>query len=256
MKSNLKTIAVVAVVAFIAVACGDSTGDTTTAAPAATTNAPAATTTTPPPTTAVPLDVATVPAQNYEEFRAQETACGAEPPPVAEARTFEAPEDLGLDPSQPIRARIETSCGDLVVELDPSIAPVTVNSFVFLAQQGYFDGTASHRVIPGFVMQAGDPTATGRGNPGYALPDELPPAGYFYERGVLAMANAGPNSGGSQFFIMLADAGLPPAYSIFGRLVEGDEVLDVIAGLPLGNRGTEVSVPLQTLYVERVVIIE
>ena len=133
---------------------------------------------------------------------------------------------------------------------------MTVNSFVFLAQQGYFDGTASHRVIPGFVMQAGDPTATGRGNPGYALPDELPPAGYFYERGVLAMANAGPNSGGSQFFIMLADAGLPPAYSIFGRLVEGDEVLDVIAGLPLGNRGTEVSVPLQTLYVERVVIIE
>jgi cyclophilin family peptidyl-prolyl cis-trans isomerase len=145
-----------------------------------------------------------------------------------------------------------------VVELDPSIAPETVNSFVFLAEQGYFDGTAAHRVLPAFVLQAGDPTATGRGGPGYSVPDELPPQGTTYERGVLAMANAGPGTSGSQFFIMLADAGLPPAYSIFGRVVDGLDVLDVIATLPLGDRSSgfsvERSVPLETLYIERVTV--
>jgi cyclophilin family peptidyl-prolyl cis-trans isomerase len=259
-----KMFAVAAVFALLMGACGDSTGTTTTAdAQAATTTAPPVTeapTTAAPATTVVPLDVATVAPQNYEEFRGQTTACGAEPPAPAEAKTFAQPEDLGLDPTQLVRAKIETSCGDLVVELDPSIAPETVNSFVFLAQQGYFDGTASHRVLPGFVLQAGDPTATGRGNPGYAVPDELPPAGFVYERGVLAMANAGPNTTGSQFFVMLANSGLPPAYSVFGRIVEGEEVLDRISALPLGDRAgglrVETSVPLETLYLERVVILE
>lgn len=259
---NPRLVAIASVFALLVVACGDSTGTTTADTQAATTNAPRATDppATEPPTTAVPLEVATVPPQNYDEFRTQPTACGAEPPPPAVVKNFDQPEDLGLDPTQVVRVRIETSCGDLTVELDPSIAPDTVNSFVFLAQQGYFDGTASHRVLPGFVLQAGDPTGTGRGTPGYALPDELPPEGYVYERGVVAMANPGPNRSGSQFFVMLADSGLPPLYSVFGRIVEGDEVLDLIASLPLGDRNAggriETSVPLETLYLERVVILE
>ena len=243
--------AFVAVLALVAAGCGDSTEATTTLVPA--TAAPIA-------TTAVPLDASQVPPENYEQFRAQPTACGAEAPPPLVEQTYTEPEDLGLDPNTLIRARIETSCGDLVVELDPSIAPATVNSFVFLAQQGYFDGGAAHRILPGFVLQAGDPTAIGSGNPGYALPDELPAPGFVYERGVLAMANAGPNTSGSQFFVMLADSGLQPAFSVFGRVVEGDEVLDLIAGLPLGDRpagfGLERSVPLETLYLERVVVEE
>ena len=159
-----------------------------------------------------------------------------------------------------IRVLIETSCGDIVAELDPALAPETVNSFVFLAREGYFDGTAAHRILPGFVVQAGDPTATGRGNPGYSLPDEFPPEGFVYERGILAMANAGSGTTGSQFFIMLGDSGLPPSFSAFGRVVEGMDVLDLIAATPLGDRtsgfSVEQSVPLETLYVERVVVEE
>ncbi len=248
--------------ALIAAACGDSSVPSSAvltapdSGPAATTSVPPATTASPPPPTSgsVPGEIPS----DYEGFRAQITACAAEAPPPAEAQTFAAPDDLGLEPNTPIRVRIETSCGDIVVELDPSIAPETVNSFVFLAREGYFDGTASHRILPGFVLQAGDPTATGRGGPGYIVPDELPEPGVVYERGILAMANRGPGTTGSQFFVMLGDAPLPPAYSVFGRVIEGEDVLDLIAAIPLGDRPTgfsvETSVPLETLYLERVVV--
>ena len=154
-----------------------------------------------------------------------------------------------------VRATITTSCGPIVVELDPAAAPATVNSFAFLATEGYFDGSVSHRVVPGFMIQAGDPTGTGRGGPGYVVPDELPPAGFEYSTGVLAMANAGPNSTGSQFFIMIGDSGLPPQYSAFGAVVEGFDTMTAIANVPLGTsaRG-ETSVPLATIYIESVTI--
>jgi cyclophilin family peptidyl-prolyl cis-trans isomerase len=170
---------------------------------------------------------------------------------------FAEPEDQRLAPDQTVQAIITTSCGDITVELDPEIAPETVNSFVFLAQAGYFDGSVSHRILPGFVMQAGDPTATGREGPGYTIPDELPPAGFVYELGTLAMANSGPNTTGSQFFIMLGDAPLPPDYSVLGTVVEGFGVLDLFAAIPLGtNAFGELSVPLETLYIEKVTIPE
>lgn len=192
---------------------------------------------------------------DYAAFREQATACGAAIPEAASELAFTAPEDQALDPASKVRATIVTSCGDVVLELDPSQAPETVNSFVFLARNDYFDGTASHRILPGFVLQAGDPTATGRGGPGYTVPDELPPDGFRYGTGVVAMANAGPDTTGSQFFIMLGPAGLPPAYSYFGTVVDGFDTLEKIASLPLGpNARGEVSVPLQTLYIEDVVI--
>lgn len=206
-----------------------------------------------PASTAAPGSVAD-PA--YLAFRAQPTACGAEAPPPAPALRFASPGDASVD--GPVEVVLHTSCGPVRLRLDPSAAPETVNSFVFLARQGYFDGTVSHRVVPGFVVQAGDPTATGRGDPGYTLPDELPPADAAYTRGVVAMANTGaPHSGGSQFFIALEDITLPPSYTMFGRVVEGLDVLDRIAGLPMGPNPPDAvnSRPLETVYLERVEVV-
>jgi cyclophilin family peptidyl-prolyl cis-trans isomerase len=171
---------------------------------------------------------------------------------------FDAPSDLGLSPDATIAVTMSTSCGDLGIKLDPSLAPETVNSFVFLASEGYFDGSVLHRVIPGFVAQGGDQTATGTGGPGYVIPDEFPPPTVAYERGVLAMANAGPGTTGSQFFIMLDDGNLPPQYSIFGWVTEGLETLDLLQGVPLGQSPTGAdpmpSTPLETIYINSVTI--
>lgn len=232
-------------------ACGEGT-DATTAAP--TTSAGTPTTTAPlvPLSTTAPAGALPV---DYAGFRAQPTACGASPPAENAAQEYPAADDMQLDPGVKVRATITTSCGPIVVELDPAAAPATVNSFVFLAKEGYFDGSVSHRVLPGFVIQAGDPTGTGRGGPGYIVPDELPPPGFEYSTGVLAMANAGPNSTGSQFFIMLGDSNLQPNYSAFGVVVEGFDTMTAISNVPLGTsaRG-ERSVPLETVYIESVTI--
>lgn len=209
------------------------------------------------PTTTVaeiPLE-STRPPASYEEFRAQPTACGAEQPAPLTPMTFGAPDELALAADSRPSATVTTSCGDIVIELDPSIAPATVNSFVFLAEQGYFDGTAMHRVVPGFVVQAGDPDASGRGGPGYAIPDEFAASDFVYTAGTVAMANAGPGTSGSQFFVMLDDVQFPPQYqfNVFGRIVDGFDTLDRIVTLPLGAGPTgEVSVPLETVYIERV----
>jgi cyclophilin family peptidyl-prolyl cis-trans isomerase len=123
-------------------------------------------------------------------------------------------------------AVIKTSAGDITVELSKD-TPVTTNNFVFLAQEKFYDGVIFHRVIPGFMIQGGDPTGTGMGGPGYKFSDEKF-AGE-YKRGTIAMANSGANTNGSQFFIMHADYPLPPNYVIFGKTVEGLDVVDKIA---------------------------
>jgi cyclophilin family peptidyl-prolyl cis-trans isomerase len=198
---------------------------------------------------------ASPPPSDYAGFRAQPTACGAEAPPEAVATTYDVPQDMAIDPASTPTATIATSCGDIVVELDPAAAPATVNSFVFLAEAGYFDGTVSHRVLPGFVIQMGDPTGTGSGSPGYVVPDELPAPGTVYTTGTVAMANAGPGTSGSQFFITLSDVGLPADYTIFGQVVDSAETLDAIASVPLGpGVQGEVSVPLETVYIESVTV--
>jgi cyclophilin family peptidyl-prolyl cis-trans isomerase len=120
--------------------------------------------------------------------------------------------------------------------LDPEAAPEAVNSFAFLARAGYFDGTVSHRIVPGFVYQAGDPTARGNGGPGYQFPDELPPSDFVYTRGTLAMANSGPDTNGSQFFIVFQDTQLPPSYTVFGRVENGLDVLDKIEAVPVAGQ--------------------
>jgi peptidylprolyl isomerase len=243
-----KTLTLATAGLLLIAACGGGT-DSTTAAP--TTAAAAPTTTVP----LVPLST-TAPAvpSDYAGFRAQPTACGAGQPPENAAKGYTAANDMQLDPNKKVRATIATSCGPIVVELDPALAPETVNSFVFLATEGYFDGSASHRVAPDFVIQAGDPTGTGRGGPGYIIPDELPPPGFEYSTGVLAMANAGPNTTGSQFFIMLGNSSLPPNYSAFGTVVEGLDTMAAIAGVPLGTSRGETSVPLESVYIESIAI--
>ncbi len=203
----------------------------------------------------VPPESEAIDTDEYLTFRAQPTACGADRPEPARRMSFSGPDDLGL--SSAVTAILHTSCGTITLELDPVVAPATVNSFVFLAQQGYFDGTVSHRIVPGFVIQAGDPTATGGGGPGYLLPDELPPPNFIYARGTVAMANRGPSTGGSQFFLVLEDSPLSPDFSAFGSVVDGLDVMDRIASIPLTARevGREPSSPLETLYLERVEVI-
>jgi hypothetical protein len=123
--------------------------------------------------------------------------------------------------------------GDITFTLDPKQAPATVNNFVFLSKQGFYDGVTFHRVIPGFMIQGGDPTGTGSGDPGYSFKDELPKSGQ-YKIGSVAMANAGPNTNGSQFFIVTGPNGvaLPPLYSLFGQVTKGQDVAEAISNVP------------------------
>jgi len=133
---------------------------------------------------------------------------------------------------------LETSKGTIVFETFNNDAPKTVENFITLANKGYYNGVIFHRVIKGFMIQGGDPTGTGRGGPGYSFEDELNPNTESYKtgykRGVVAMANAGPNTNGSQFFIMHQDTPLPNSYTIFGRVISGMETVDAIAQSPVG----------------------
>jgi cyclophilin family peptidyl-prolyl cis-trans isomerase len=166
-------------------------------------------------------------------------------------QSFDRAPELGIDTSKRYTATIETSMGTMVAALDPIKAPKTVNSFVFLAAQHYFEGIIFHRVIRGFVIQGGDPTGTGRGGPGYRFEDELPRAGE-YEVGSLAMANAGPNTNGSQFFVISGPSGvrLPPSYSLFGKVVKGLDVLEAIQTVPTNREDR----PLEDVVIQSVTI--
>ena len=139
--------------------------------------------------------------------------------------------DLDIDLAKSYTATVDTNHGEIVIELDPGRSPLTVNNFVFLARDGYYDGVIFHRVIEKFMIQGGDPTGTGSGGPGYKFRDEIEGPGS-YSRGTVAMANAGPNTNGSQFFICHADVGLPHSYTIFGQVSSGIEVVDSIATTP------------------------
>ena len=148
---------------------------------------------------------------------------------------FDAAPEMGIDPSKRYTATMETSMGTLVIALDPIAAPITVNNFVFLAAQHYYDGVIFHRIIQGFVCQGGDPDGNGRGGPGYKFVDELPKPGK-YQIGSLAMANAGPNTNGSQFFLISGPSGvqLPPAYALFGQVVKGLDIVEMMQNVPTG----------------------
>lgn len=192
------------------------------------------------PVVSEPTEAATPAKADAVEVEAEPVDTSACPPVDGTdevAREFAEAPPMCLDPDVDYSALVSTSAGDITIDLDQDAAPVTVNSFVFLARNNYFDETVCHRVVQGFVAQCGDPTATGTGGPGYTIPDEFPEAGA-YEVGSIAMAKTqAPNSGGSQFFIISGPNGaaLPPLYSLFGE-VTGEDDLDVIA--EIDSRGS------------------
>ena len=171
-------------------------------------------------------------------------------------KQYESPPPTNIDPSKTYTATVNTSAGVMTLDLFAEAAPLTVNNFVFLAQDGFYEDCQFHRVIRDFMIQGGCPKGDGTGGPGYRFQDE--PVTRKYVKGTLAMANAGPNTNGSQFFIVHgADVGLPPNYTIFGKLRSGEEVLDTLANSPVGrSRGGEPSAPTERLVINNITIEE
>ena len=169
-----------------------------------------------------------------------------------------APPPMGIDPNASYSAVIKTSLGEMTAELYAKDAPNTVNNFVFLAREGFYDWVTFHRIIKEFMVQTGDPTGTGTGGPGYRFADELS-GPQTYIRGTLAMANAGPNTQGSQFFIChgVRAERLPKNYTIFGRVTAGLETLDAIASVPVkAGRNGEMSSPVDPPVIESIAVVE
>jgi cyclophilin family peptidyl-prolyl cis-trans isomerase len=171
--------------------------------------------------------------------------------PAPKDVSFKAPKQT-VKKGEEVSARIETSCGEFTIALDSERAPKTVNSFVFLSEEGFYDDLPFHRIVPGFVIQGGDPLGNGTGGPGYSV-DEKPPANLSYTKGVVAMAKSSaepPGRSGSQFYVVLgADAGLPPEYALVGKVSEGMDVVERI-----GKLGTPSEKPKQTVIIEHAVI--
>ena len=163
---------------------------------------------------------------------------------------------MTIDQDKTYVAKIETEkYGTFEITFFPKDAPNTVNNFVCLARAGFYDNTIYHRIVDGFVVQGGDPEGTGRGGPGYKFNDE--PVTKDYNRGMVAMANSGPNTNGSQYFICLANVGLPKSYTIFGEVTSGMDVVDKIASVErtMGGDGAK-SKPIDPVIVKTVTISE
>ena len=207
----------------------------------------------------------TAPAAQFDDARAgaptapAQVACGGKIPPKVEHPTFSKPPTAKVDPAKTYLATFQTSCGRFAVRLDPRNAPQTTANFVFLAGKEFYDSTWFHRIVPGGaagigVIQGGDPKGTGQGGPGYAIKDELPSGPAAYKKYSVAMANSGPDSGGSQFFVNFEDnsKGLQPHYSVFGQVVEGQAVVDKIAKVPLGGQNGDT--PTQSVWIEKLTV--
>ena len=154
-------------------------------------------------------------------------SCGGAPAPAPtpKPKTYSEPPPMVIDTSKQYTAIIEIEKGNLVLELFARDVPITVNNFVFLASEGFYDGTTFHRVIAGFMAQGGDPTGTGMGGPGYKFDDEF--TEHTHVAGALSMANSGANTNGSQFFITFTPQhGLDGKHSVFGQLIEGMDILE------------------------------
>jgi len=188
------------------------------------------------------------------------TACSSNSnisPATEEGKVMQwsSPPPMSIDQSKEYKATIKTSFGDIVVQLFPKDAPIAVNNFVFLARHGFYDGVKFHRVVKGFVIQGGDPTGTGGGGPGYKFADEKVTRDYV--AGTLAMANAGPNTNGSQFFITLADLNLPKNYTIFGIVTSGFNIVNKIGDVPVTRApGGEMSLPTVDVIINSTTIEE
>jgi cyclophilin family peptidyl-prolyl cis-trans isomerase len=195
----------------------------------------------------------------YEDFREQPTACGAEAPEPEAVQSFDAPEPQeDITAGSTVTVTLATSCGDIVIDLDPVGAPQTSNSFVFLAREGFFDGQVFYRIVEGFRVFSGDPEANGDGGPGYVIPDEFPPGEFEYTPGMVLMDNVGRGTTGSRFFILTGEGAstLNPQFNLLGEVTSGEDTLDAIAGVETAVRpgSNEQSLPLETVYIERATV--
>ncbi|WP_213583629.1 peptidylprolyl isomerase [Paenibacillus sp. J2TS4] len=194
------------------------------------------------------------------------------PPPAAspaptesnnQGKKWSQPPAMTIDPDKKYQAEFDTSKGSFTIELFAKEAPNTVNNFVFLANEGFYEGVTFHRIIETFMIQTGDPTGTGTGTPGYYIKDELE-SGYSYEPGIVAMAKSGKDRNGSQFFICTGEdsksLNLDPVYSIFGKVIDGIETVEDIAATPVkmnpGGIDRNPSLPTETVTINKIVIHE
>ena len=218
--------------------------------PASTAAATSTTPSTTTPPTGARADAPTAPAT---------VACGGKVPGRVKHPTFKSAPKNKVDAGKTYLATFQTSCGRFTVRLDPKKAPITTANFVFLAGRKFYESTWFHRIVPGgqagiAVVQGGDPQGSGRGGPGYTIKDELPDSPAAYKKYSVAMANGGPNSGGSQFFISTADnsKGLQADYSVFGQVVDGQAVVDKIAAVPVGGQSGDT--PAEAVWIEKLTV--
>lgn len=219
---------------------------------------------------AVLLVVALVAAGCGKKEQTEQAATPAPPPtsaptsqpvPEVKSKQWDQAPTMQIDPNKKYSAEVDTSKGKFTIELFAKEAPKTVNNFVFLAKEGYYNDVTFHRIIETFMIQTGDPTATGAGGPGYTFEDELPPP-MSYEAGVVAMANAGPNTNGSQFFINTVDntKNLKPHFTVFGKVVEGMDTVQAIAKTPVkvnpNSRDSLPSMPTEKVTINSIKIVE
>lgn len=176
------------------------------------------------------------------------------PSPAVSPEARPMPPEMQIDPEKKYVATLVTTAGNIVIELNAKETPITVNNFVYLARKGFYNGSPFHRVIPSFMIQGGDPKGTGMGGPGYTFPDE--PFTGEYTRGTVAMANAGPDTNGSQFFIMHADYELSPDYVIFGKVTDSMAAVDAIATAPTIQDGRENSKPATPVTITSITVSE
>lgn len=204
------------------------------------------------------------PNQEQAENPGQEQGENQNQEPEKAHKTWSQPPEMTIDPDKKYLAEVTTSKGAFTIELLAKEAPVTVNNFVFLAKEGFYDDVIFHRIIKSFMIQTGDPLGTGMGGPGYKFQDELPPA-LTYEPGVVAMANAGPNTNGSQFFICTGEDSGPilnpqPYYTVFGKIVDGMDTVLAIADTPVEmnqlSGDTTPSKPLEKVLIQSIQITE
>jgi len=215
-------------------------------------------------TTAAGATTSTAGAEQFNDARAgaptapAAVACGGKIPAKVDHPTFSKPPSTKVDPAKTYLATFQTSCGDFTVTLDPKKAPITTANFVFLAGKHFYDSTWFHRIVPASagiaVIQGGDPQGDGKGGPGYAIKDELPSSPAAYKQYSVAMANSGPDSGGSQFFINFEDnsKGLQANYSVFGEVADGRDVVDKIAEVEVGGQSGDT--PQQSVWIEKLTV--
>jgi cyclophilin family peptidyl-prolyl cis-trans isomerase len=239
-RQNIRRAVIVAIVAIVVLASAayffsGNSGTTTS-----TTTSTASTTTTAVSTTTVPKADAAL--QTKANALAVAAGCPASTATRVNTLQWKTSPAMAVNKSLPYYAHFVTTAGDFVVKLDAATAPITVNNFVFLAEHKYYNCVIFHRVIPGFVVQGGDPTGLGNGSPGYTIKDELPKTGSpTYPLYSVAMANTGAaNSGGAQFFIVTGKSGeaLPASYSLFGEVVSGQSAV-----MTINNEGSTAGVP-------------